>query len=94
MRAPIVSVAITMLVMLIVSAPSEAQFFGPRSYDVMGDDRPPGPVPNAKQGQRRVYKPLVGNYPPCKGLMWSGTRCRLPTGQVCTVYEHGLDNCV
>ncbi len=77
------------------TSPADAQFFnGYRQLDPMGVDRPPGPIPNAKRGKRRVYKPVVGNYPRCEGLMWTGTRCRLPTGQVCTVYEHGLDNCI
>lgn len=93
MRMPIVALSAAIVAMLSITVPAEAQF-GYRSYDPMGVDRPPGPVPNAKEGKRRVYKPLVGNYPPCKGLMWSGTRCRLPTGQVCTVYEHGLDSCI
>ncbi len=94
MRLLIIATA-TAVAALSSTVPASAQVFnGYRSLDPMGIDRPPGPVPNAKQGKRRVYKPVVGNYPPCTGLMWTGTRCRLPTGQVCTVYEHGLDGCI
>lgn len=96
MRIPItIAAAALTIATLSWSPPAAAQFFnGYRSIDPMGVDRPPGPVPNARKGKRRTYKPLVGNYPPCTGFLWTGTRCRLPTGQVCTVYQHGLDGCV
>jgi hypothetical protein len=84
-------------VMAAASAPSSAgaQFFnGYRRLDPLGADRPPSPVPNARRGGRKVYEPIKGNFPPCTGLKWVGDRCRLPTGQVCMVYEHGLDSCV
>lgn len=75
---------------LMVPAPTTAQdlYNGFRRIDPMGVDRPPAPT------RRKGYKPLVGNYPPCRGFLWTGTRCRLPTGQVCTVYDFGLGACV
>jgi len=90
-----VGAAITAVALLHLSAPVEAQLFnGYRRLDPMGVDRPPAPVPNARRGSHRVYEPIVGNFPPCTGLKWVGDRCRLPTGQVCMVYEHGLDSCI
>jgi hypothetical protein len=62
MRTLIVGTAITMVALLGVAGPAEAQFFnGYRSFDPMGVDRPPGPVPNARRGSRKVYEPLKGN---------------------------------
>jgi hypothetical protein len=95
MKALKSTIAAAALTALIVPVQTGAQpIDGFRRYDPEGADRPPGPVPNARRGKRRVYEPVVGNYPPCTGLMWSGTRCRLSTGQVCTVYAHGLDGCI
>ena len=95
MRTLIVCVAIGMIALLSVPLTAEAQFFnGYRRLDPMGIDRPPAPVPNTRKGSRRVYTPIEGNFPPCSGLKWVGDRCRLPTGQVCMVYEHGLDSCI
>jgi hypothetical protein len=95
MRILIVSAAITAIALLGFPASAEAQFFnGYRRLEPMGVDRPPGPESNARRGGRRVYEPLRGNYPSCTGFLWVGARCRLPTGQVCMVYEHGLDACV
>lgn len=95
MRTLMISAAITLAAVLNVPAPAGAQFFnGYRAFDPMGVDRPPAPAPNARRGSRRVYQPIEGNFPPCTGLKWVGDRCRLPTGQVCMVYAHGLDSCV
>jgi hypothetical protein len=95
MRTLIVSAAITMIALLGVAVPANAQFYnGYRRFDPMGVDRPPGPVPNTRRGKRRVYEPIQGNYPPCTGFKWVGDRCRLPTGQVCMVYDFGLSSCV
>jgi hypothetical protein len=95
MKALRFTIAFVALIALIVPVQTGAQpIDGFRRYDPEGADRPPGPVPNARKGKRRVYEPVVGKYPRCTGLMWSGTRCRLSTGQVCTVYAHGLDNCI
>lgn len=92
MPAPKFTIAAALLTALIVPVQTSAQpFDGFRRFDPEGADRPPAPVPNARKGKRRVYEPLVGNYPRCTGLMWSGTRCRLSTGQVRMVYAHGLD---
>jgi hypothetical protein len=95
MRTLVVAAALAMGVALSAPPLAEAQFLdGYRRLDPEGIDRPPGPTPNTRKGKRKVYEPVVGNYPPCTGLMWSGTRCRLSTGQVCTVYAHGLDGCI
>ena len=94
MRTLIVSAAITMIALLGVATSAEAQFNGYRSIDPMGIDRPPAPVPNTRRGKRRVYEPIEGNYPPCTGFKWVGDRCRLPTGQVCMVFDFGLGSCV
>jgi hypothetical protein len=96
MRKTDLAAALTMVAMLNVPVPATAQdlYNGFRRIDPMGVDRPPGPVPNARQGHRRVYRPMEGNYPSCTGFKWLGDRCRLPTGQLCIVYEHGLDNCI
>lgn len=87
---------LTIVAVLTVPITASAQdlYNGFRRIDPMGVDRPPGPVPNTRKGQRPVYQPLKGNYPSCTGFKWLGDRCRLPTGQLCIVYEHGLDNCI
>ena len=88
--------ALVATALLSLPAPAIARdlYNGFLRLDPMGVDRPPGPAPNARRGGRRVYEPLVGNYPACEGFLWVGTRCRLPTGQVCMIYRHGLDGCV
>jgi len=90
MRSLYLTGAIAAVAMLTIPVPASAQdlYNGYRRIDPMGVDRPPAPA------SRKRYKPVVGNYPPCSGFLWTGTRCRLPTGQVCMVYEHGLDGCV
>ena len=94
-RAVLLAAAFAMIATLNVPHTAEAQFFnGYRRLDPEGIDRPPGPVPNTRKGKRKAYEPVVGNYPRCGGLMWTGDRCRLSTGQVCTVYPHGLDGCI
>ncbi len=92
LKFTIVPVVLTALIVPVQTSAQPVDGF--RRYDPEGADRPPAPIPNARKGKRRVYEPVVGNYPPCTGLMWSGTRCRLSTGQVCTVYAHGLDGCI
>lgn len=95
MRTLTISAAIGIAALLMAPAPASAQFFnGFLEFDPQGVDRPPAPVPNARQGNRRVYKPIEGNFPPCRGFKWVGDRCRLPSGQVCMVYAHGLDSCI
>ncbi len=96
MRTLTIGAAISLAAVLSIPAPAGAQYLynGFRRLDPMGVDRPPAPQPNARRGSRKVYEPIRGNYPPCEGLKWRGDRCRLPTGQVCMVFEHGLDSCV
>ena len=92
MRTINLTVALAAITMLTVPAPVTAQslYNGYRRIDPMGVDRPPAPTPNSRKG----YRPVIGSYPPCRGFLWTGTRCRLPTGQVCTVYDFGLGACV
>lgn len=35
----------------------------------------------------------MGGYPPCTGIMWVDSLCRLPDGRVCVVGEYDLLNC-
>jgi hypothetical protein len=96
MRKIVLAGALAAGALLSTSAPSGAQYLynGFLRIDPMGVDRPPGPVPNARRGSRRVYEPIRGNYPACDGFLWVGSRCRLPTSQVCMIYRHGLDSCI
>ncbi|HWV83565.1 MAG TPA: hypothetical protein VNZ50_19200 [Hyphomicrobiaceae bacterium] len=96
MRTTMLACALAAAALMSSTAPSAAQYLynGFLRIDPMGVDRPPGPVPNSRRGSRRVYEPIRGNFPACKGFLWVGTRCRLPTGQVCMIYKHGLDSCI
>ncbi|MEO8652470.1 MAG: hypothetical protein ABI391_09210 [Hyphomicrobiaceae bacterium] len=95
MRTLLVVAALGMVAALSVPPKAAAQLFnGYRRLDPEGIDRPPGPIPNTRKGKHKTYEPVVGSYPRCTCLMWTGTRCRLSTGQVCTVYAHGLDGCI
>jgi hypothetical protein len=90
MRTLNLAAVLAAITMLTIPVPASAQslYNGYRRIDPMGVDRPPAP------SSRKRYKPVIGNYPPCRGFLWTGTRCRLPTGQVCTVYDFGLGACV
>jgi hypothetical protein len=96
MRKSILAGALAAVAIFGSTAPGSAQslFNGYLRLDPMGVDRPPAPEPNARRGSRQVYKPIRGNYPPCVGFIRTGDRCRLPTGQVCMVYDFGLGACV
>lgn len=96
MRMHMICVGFGLAALLAMPQPAGAQslFNGYRRLDPMGVDRPPAPEPNARRGSKRVYEPLRGNYPPCVGFKRTGDRCRLPTGQVCMVYDFGLGACV
>jgi hypothetical protein len=96
MRKTTLACVIAAATLVSSTAPSGAQYLynGFLRIDPSGVDRPPGPVPNARRGSRRVYEPIRGNYPACEGFLWVGSRCRLPTGQVCMIYKHGLDSCI
>lgn len=96
MRTMILAGVLAAAALMSSTVPSGARYLynGFLRIDPMGVDRPPGPVPNARRGSRRVYEPIRGNFPACEGFLWVGTRCRLPTGQVCMIYQHGLDSCI